>query len=529
MKSIQTKIMAVIILGMLTLTLVITAISSLYISNVLEADSDIITNAVSERESLRINEVLNHVMSSAHMMETYMQATIESADSLSDANLRNTYTAKAKEMFYNIAKNTDGVVAFYFRYNPELAGPREGFFVNALAGGQELVESEPTDLTDWQNAPYEEIAWYADPVTHGKAVWSTKYHNRSTSSDRISYVVPFYKDFKLCGVVGIEIDASVITSLVKEISVYNNGFAYLKGADDEIYYSPVSDHLLDKTHTHHGFAEEHDTLENGMELVIHADYSDIQHDSYAVMFLILGCAVLILVAFILLSFFMSKRIVKPLQMLAKSAEDLAEGNATIDICCNTNDEIGVLAKALESTSEKLRSYRKHINAVAYRDSLTGVKNNTAYSDAKSEMEQRIKSGDAKAFAVVVADVNMLKNTNDTYGHDAGNQLLVSASRLICSTFKRSPVFRIGGDEFLVILENDDFENRFDLMNEINEKYHENPDKVANDQVSVTVACGISDFTLGVDSSFDDVVNRADTAMYIRKQQMKRNLLEKQGN
>jgi diguanylate cyclase (GGDEF)-like protein len=121
---------------------------------------------------------------------------------------------------------------------------------------------------------------------------------------------------------------------------------------------------------------------------------------------------------------------------------------------------------------------------------------------------------------------MLKMTNDTYGHEAGNQLLVSASRLICSTFKRSPVFRIGGDEFLVILENDDFENRFDLMNEINEKYHENPDMVANNQVAVTVACGISDFILGADSSFEDVVNKADAAMYARKQQMKRNLEEK---
>jgi diguanylate cyclase (GGDEF)-like protein len=330
----------------------------------------------------------------------------------------------------------------------------------------------------------------------------------------------------LCGVIGIEVDSSEITSLVDDISVYDNGFAYLVGTDEEIYYTPVDDHLMDQAHTDHGFAEEHDTLVNGMELVIHADYSDIQRDSYHVMFIILGCAVLILLAFILLSYWMSKRIVKPLELLAKSAEELAEGNANVDISCNTNDEIGVLAKALSITSEKLCNYRKHINSVAYRDSLTGVKNSTAYNDTRVVMEQRIKNGEISAFSVVVADVNMLKMTNDTYGHEAGNQLLVSASRLICSTFKRSPVFRIGGDEFLVILENDDFENRFDLMNEINEKYHENPDMVANNQVAVTVACGISDFILGADSSFEDVVNKADAAMYARKQQMKINLAEK---
>ena len=520
MKSIQTKIMSVIILGMVILTIVITAVSAIYISDILETDSDIITEAVSDREALGINEVLNHVISSAHMMETYMQATIESAESIADEGMRDIYTAKAKEMFFNIAQNTEGVIAFYFRYNPELAGPKEGFFVSALAGGKELIERDTTDLTDWQNAPHELVGWYADPVTLGKPIWSTKYHNQSSSTKSISYVVPFYKDFNLCGVIGIEVDSSVITSLVDNISVYENGFAYLKSNDGMIYYSPVSAHLLDKTHTNHGFAEEHNTLENGMELVIHADYSDIQHDSYSVMFVILGSAALILVVFILLTYYTTSRIVKPLELLAKSAEELAEGSTEVNPVCNTNDEIGVLAKAISLASDKIRNYRKHINAIAYRDSLTGVKNSTAYNDATQDIDKRIKEDKFATFSVVVADVNMLKATNDEFGHDAGNQLLVSASRLICSTFKRSPVFRIGGDEFVAILENDDYQNRYELMSEINEKYHELPDKVANDKVDVTVACGISDFTPGMDSCFADVFNRADAAMYIRKQNMK---------
>ena len=520
MKSIRTKILTVGILGMLVLAIAITTVSVVYIGQILDRDSDIITETVSGTEALKINEVLGHVVTSAQMMETYMQATIESAESLSDVSRRNEYTERAKDMFFNIARNTDGVVAFYFRYNPDIAGPKDGFFVNSYAGGKELVERDTTDLTDWQNAPYETVSWYADAVTRGEPVWSTQYHNQSLSDASISYVLPFYKNYKLCGVIGIEIDATIVTDLVKEISVYNNGFAYLIGTDGEIYYSPVGDHMIDKTHTDHGYAEEHKLLDNGMELVIHADYDDIQSDRYYVILIILLCTALIVAGYVVFIIFMTNKIVHPLQLLAKSAESLADGGAEVDISCNTNDEIGVLAEAMRVTSSKLRSYMKHINALAYRDALTGVKNRTAYDEAVEVFDERIDTEDELEFAVVVADINMLKETNDTYGHDVGNQLLISASRLICSTFKHSPVFRIGGDEFVVILENEDFENRYTLIREINEVYHKTPDKVGSGEVSVTVACGLSDYVSNLDSSFEAVFNRADAQMYICKQQMK---------
>ena len=57
------------------------------------------------------------------------------------------------------------------------------------------------------------------------------------------------------------------------------------------------------------------------------------------------------------------------------------------------------------------------------------------------------------------DINNLKEINDTYGHILGDELIVTASRIICDTFKRSPVFRIRGDEFCVILQNKDLADR----------------------------------------------------------------------
>ena len=70
--------------------------------------------------------------------------------------------------------------------------------------------------------------------------------------------------------------------------------------------------------------------------------------------------------------------------------------------------------------------------------------------------------------VAVCDVNSLKAVNDTLGHKAGDEIIRRACSLICNTFKHSPVYRIGGDEFAVILSGRDYERRQELLSEMEE-------------------------------------------------------------
>jgi len=60
-------------------------------------------------------------------------------------------------------------------------------------------------------------------------------------------------------------------------------------------------------------------------------------------------------------------------------------------------------------------------------------------------------GEAPEFGVIGCDVNGLKKINDTLGHKAGDEYICAACKMLCEYFKHSPVFRIGGDEFVVIL------------------------------------------------------------------------------
>lgn len=153
--------------------------------------------------------------------------------------------------------------------------------------------------------------------------------------------------------------------------------------------------------------------------------------------------------------------------------------------------------------------------LAYRDGLTGVKNKLAYLDALKNLELRFESGNCTEFGVVVFDLNGLKAINDRLGHVAGDEYIKTASNLICHIYKHSPVFRIGGDEFVVLLERDDYENRDSLLGIFNQTIDEN-----QKTGKVVISCGMAVYNPGEDSDYNDVFSRADQLMYDRKNQLK---------
>ena len=124
------------------------------------------------------------------------------------------------------------------------------------------------------------------------------------------------------------------------------------------------------------------------------------------------------------------------------------------------------------------------------------------------------------FGVIVLDINYLKETNDKYGHDVGNKLIVAVAQLISCVFKRSPVFRIGGDEFLVILKNKDLEEHKELLKLFEEECKNEIIPTAGEEISVSVAKGFARYDSKIDSNFTDVFNRADDAMYDNKREIK---------
>ena len=147
------------------------------------------------------------------------------------------------------------------------------------------------------------------------------------------------------------------------------------------------------------------------------------------------------------------------------------------------------------------------------DPLTHVKNRHAYLEAEERLNQQILSGLVSEFAIVILDLNDLKKVNDTAGHNAGDQYIQDACKIICDTFKRSPVFRIGGDEFAVISQGSDYQRIDELVEQMRAR---NTDALKSG--GIVIACGMAKYER--DARVAPVFERADQRMYENKSDLK---------
>ena len=169
---------------------------------------------------------------------------------------------------------------------------------------------------------------------------------------------------------------------------------------------------------------------------------------------------------------------------------------------------------------KMQTRNAELSQQAFRDGLTKVGNRAGYLAAEKDFQVRIDAGEQGQFALVVADVNGLKTVNDAMGHESGDLLLKNASRCICKIYAHSPVFRIGGDEFVVILTGSDYERRNELLAELREKSLPCIEKLRLENGDASVASGMAEYRPETDCSVAGVFARADEEMYACKKQMK---------
>ncbi|MDO4803973.1 MAG: amino acid permease [Lachnospiraceae bacterium] len=165
--------------------------------------------------------------------------------------------------------------------------------------------------------------------------------------------------------------------------------------------------------------------------------------------------------------------------------------------------------------EQAAEERDQARTVAFTDPLTGVKSKAAFSMKRKDYDAQISDGSVKDFAVVVCDVNGLKKINDTLGHKAGDEYICQACKMICDIFQHSPVYRIGGDEFVAVLSGRDYVIRKELVLALHDRSVEHISKGG-----VVVSGGLSDYIPGEDSTFHSVFERADSLMYEEKQLLK---------
>ena len=517
-QSMQFKVLMTVISAMLAITVFIGGLSIYEVDQFVQHQTEDFINVTCEKEASQINDIFGDMEKSVHIMESYVLDFINSKADIEDAKKQDEILKRSDEMFIDVANNTDGAVAYYFRFAPELSHNTYGLFYSKTKGKEEFIRFEPTDISLYDKSDTEHVGWYWQPFEAGNPVWMMPYYNQNNDIMMISYVVPMYFENEFIGVAGIDFDYTVLTDKVHNIKIYENGFAHLEFEGADVYNT---DHAEDaKIHENpEEYLSVSKELRNGMSLIISASYNDIKRIRYDIGFKILFVVLFLAVLFSLIAIFIVKKIVYPLKKLTDASVKLSNRDYDVETVHSSTYEIKLLSTAFENMALQLKEHEKLQHLLAYRDSLTGLRNTNSYWAWITDFDKEIGTKEID-FGIIVFDINYLKETNDRYGHDVGNHLIVGAAHIISTIFKRSPVFRIGGDEFLVILQNRDLDDMEELLKKFDEECLNKSVDTDKESIPISIAKGFARYDSKKDTSFIDVFNRADDAMYENKREIK---------
>lgn len=208
-----------------------------------------------------------------------------------------------------------------------------------------------------------------------------------------------------------------------------------------------------------------------------------------------------------------RRITRPVQQLMSAIDSLRSGGSATDIALPSNDEFSVLGRALTEATKERALLEDQLRHQAFHDPLTALANRTLFIE---RVEHAISRGGRSRtpISVLYVDLDDFKGVNDSLGHEAGDQVLVSVgARLDGCVRAQDTVARLGGDEFGVLLEETDEEGAREVA-ERAAKALGALLTIGNDQVSTSASIGVA--TRYEDEDVDPLLGRADVAMYAAK-------------
>ncbi len=550
--SIYKKFLSLLLGSVAAASLLIGAAGIFSAQNAVSKDSVQIMNLICEEKAQQINAILTAIEQSVQIDYGYVKNQVSKDDfAWHDTEYMHEYAEKIRPVLKNTAENTDFAVGVYLRFNPEICGSgTEGVF---LVNKNGVFEDEKiTDLTLYSPEDTGYVGWYYEPVKNGAPTWMNPYYNENTGVKMISYIIPIYIDDTLIGVIGMDIDISLLINTVKEISLYDTGYAFLACGNGDIVYhrqypegiekKNFDENLLDIRKQMQG-VESNDSivsyswygaekrlsytnLLNGMYLIITAPSSEIDAERNS---LILRCVIIMAVVLGISAFLgirLVRKITKPLRELTDAAERIAEGEWDVEIHRGGDDEVGVLADTLHHTIDELQKYINYVSGIAYIDEMTGLGNNRFFSKRIAETESAIADKSAR-FSMAAVDIINLRHISDTYGTGKGNSIIVTVAELMKKIFGNNSVYRISDEMFSIYLENTDKNGANELVRSFESELEEFNRHGVICPEEIMVAAGTACFDPEKDTCFAEVTTRAGKELFNSKKQLadRRGMLE----
>ena len=219
----------------------------------------------------------------------------------------------------------------------------------------------------------------------------------------------------------------------------------------------------------------------------------------------------------------SKSFFEPLKLLVNSTKKVESGEK-IDIKeITTQDEMGYLIANFYKMHEKIIEREEYLSHIATHDTLTSLLNREKLYEYLDTSLQNANDTNTQTY-VLFMDLNKFKIINDTFGHEAGDLMLQTAAKRFKSILREEDeLFRIGGDEFLIVIQNIIEQSQIDaIIKKLLDTTIE-PINYSTHKMKLSVSIGISSYPDTANNK-EELIKSADIAMYEAKKNRKEHFL-----
>lgn len=339
--------------------------------------------------SEEINSYLSKIEQSVDTLADVAMSNLDDFDAFKTSDSYVTeFSAKIDKLLLSSAENTDGAITAYIRYNPDFTDPVSGIFYMRNSLDEEFQTFPPTDFTVYEKTDLTHVGWYYIPVNNGAPTWMNPYLNENIGIYMISYVVPLFYEGVNVGIIGMDIDFTMMQNIAESSDTYSTGLPIIVDENNNVMYAKdieFGTNLADMA----GFDDlitamsgdggdsmiscqlggasrsaVFSTLDNNMKLIFTAENKELSEritlmGTYMIIAVVFDVGVAIAAAIII-----SVRMTRSIKALNEAAKRVAAGELDVEVRATSKDDIGVLTESFGQTVSQLRNYTGYINEMS---------------------------------------------------------------------------------------------------------------------------------------------------------------------
>ena len=396
------------------------------------------------------------------------------------------HCAEIQEAFSSVATRTHGVVTYYYCLSADVSENVHGFFYSKV-GKAGFEEEPPLVARELDPEDQAHTTWYYTPIRRGRPSWVGPYTAHFLNEMwTYSYLVPIYKAGTLIGVLGMDIPFDTLVEQIRDIQVYQTGFACLIDEENRILYHPemqigsmpdgfgvsgLSEMLRqqdngDELIRYNAEGTERvmafSTLSNGMKLLITAPAEEINATRQAFSRVILIVTAVVLGIATALLLVVMGIITQPLQGLTAASRQLSAGDFDVALDYRGKDEVGQLTEAFTQMRDKQKRYIADLNHQIYTDKLTDLPNMRHFFHlAKEEKERLLAEG--RHPVMLYFDLMGMKHFNRQHGFEAGDRLIREFGEILLKHYGEKRLCRYSDDHFAAVSDEESVEAELEAV------------------------------------------------------------------